>query len=73
MNPAQQTSSTPSIGIVMLIDALESKLDEKYCPKCGFVMSRRLDFGKDSRSKDGLCRYCKDCIAEYAEATYEET
>jgi len=52
-------------GVSVLIDALEKKLDEKYCPKCGTVMSAKLDFWKDGRAKDGLQRFCKDCIMEY--------
>jgi len=63
---AQQVNPTrtPHPGIILLIDALESKLDEKYCPRCETVMSRALDFGKDQTTPDGLLRYCKDCVRE---------
>ena len=63
MKLSQQPAPHP--GIFLLVNALESKLDEKYCPGCGTVMSRKLDFGKDKNREDGLNRHCKDCMADY--------
>jgi len=70
-NTIQNTPfSVPSVdptlypGIFLLIKALESKIDEKYCPRCKTVMSRKMDFGFDKSTSDGLNRLCKDCVME---------
>lgn len=52
-------------GTALLIDVLEEKLDEKYCKRCGMVLSRKRDFYKKTKSRDGLQHICIDCFNKY--------
>lgn len=38
-------------------------MNTKYCPKCGKYKSF-IDFGKQTKNKDGLYPYCKACKKE---------
>ena len=44
--------------------------DSKYCSKCHKV-KLISDFSKNSRAKDGLSYWCKDCNKEYQEQRKE--
>jgi hypothetical protein len=53
------------------IRAAEAELEPKLCAKCG-ELKLRTEFGKESRSKDGLYCYCKVCAKELT-AAYRAT
>ena len=45
-------------------------METKICSKCGRELSIE-HYNKNSKTKDGLQRHCKDCAREYARVSYE--
>lgn len=45
-------------------------METKICAKCGRELPIE-NYNKNSKTKDGLQRHCKECAREYAKASYE--